>query len=495
LSRRKAALATFAGSGSTTLIAALQSILLLPIYLQKVGTESYGIWLATGEILLWMVAFDCGIPNLMIQRIGASHAKGKTQDIGRHFATCVAMLASTAAVLGSLVWGLSPLVVQMFSQGRGIDPNVVSALKLAAIATALVLLNYSFQGLGRALQQTFWQNIASVISTLVGFVATYLLLIKGWGLQSIAIGLIVRSGGSLLGNVLAYLMLDGFKEARYKVVPSAPIAREYLRETPLLLTSGIAYALMNNSQIAIANLVLGPTAAVFLSVARRLADLVKAALDMVSYATEGGFAHLFASGDKPRIARVLREIDERFHLVAIVLLTGLLATNGAFVTIWTKGQFEPGSILTAFIATRTFMTAWSYLGISRLRAAGAFRTSSVLLLADCTCRIVLMFVGANLFGIVGICMGACLPPIGIGLLARRKLNRELGPVPQFNPNVAAACLGLAIASAAIGVIAKPTTWTTVISLGIVVSATSAAILILANRKTNVAISEPLQRAA
>lgn len=494
-SRRKAALATFVGSGSATLIAALQSILLLPLYLRTVGTETYGIWLATGELLLWMVAFDCGVPNLMIQKIGVAHAQGKSKDIGRQFASCLTILGIVSLALTVLLWFLSPVLVNIFAQQVALTSDLVGPLRIAAVATGLTLVNYGFQGLARGLQQTMFPNVAAVISTAAGFVVTYMLLIQGYGLQSIAIGLLVRSVGSLLGGVLALLFLSGFESARQGFRPNRQTMKEYVRETPLLMTSGIAYALMTNSQIAIANLVLGPAAAVLLSTTRRLADLIKTLLDMASYSTEGGLAHLFGTGDRPKIGKVLREIDERFFLLSFSMLAGYVVVNASFVEFWTKGQFQALPILSVFLAVRAFTITWGYMGVARLRASGAFRLSSALILGDCCCRILAMFLAASLWGVIGIAIASALPSIGFGIFARARLEAVWGALPKFNVRLAAASVVVACLAIGAAFFIHTSGWVWVISLGTAVVLGSAATLYLASRRVETSEPMPLRRAA
>lgn len=494
-SRRKAALATFVGSGSATLIAALQSILLLPLYLRTVGTETYGIWLATGELLLWMVAFDCGVPNLMIQKIGVAHAQGRTKDIGRQFASCLVLLLLVAVALTALLWLLCPIVVSVFSRQVVLTSDLVGPLRIAAIATGLTLVNYGFQGLARGLQQTLYPNVAAVVSTIAGFVATYALLMAGHGLSAISIGLLTRSVGSLAGGVAALLFLEGFKPARQGLKPCRQTIREYLWETPLLLTSGIAYALMTNSQIAIANFILGPAVAVLLSTTRRLADLIKTVLDMASYSTEGGLAHLFGIGDRPKIGRVLREIDERFFLLSFSMLAGYVVANGAFVDLWTKGQFHPFPLLTLFLAVRAFTITWGYMGVARLRASGAFRLSSAIILGDCCCRILAMFVAASYWGLMGLAAASALPSIGFGIFARARLEAAWGALPKFNQRLAFTATVIASLAIVGGVYLRTTAWLGVISLGLTVVAGSATVLYLASRRTTSSEPIPLRRAA
>ena len=75
-SRRKATITTLIGGTAGTLIVTVQAAVLIPLYINHIGPRLYGAWLASGDFLVWMQAFDLGLPNLMIQRIAMAYGKG-----------------------------------------------------------------------------------------------------------------------------------------------------------------------------------------------------------------------------------------------------------------------------------------------------------------------------------------------------------------------------------------------------------------------------------
>ena len=467
VSRRKAAIGTFVGSGGNSLIAAIQSIALLPMYLGAAGVESYGLWLATGEILLWLVAFDCGIPTVMIQRISAALADRRESEIGQMFASALAILAIVATVLGVGAAVSASYIVQSLA-GRP-HPELVLSLQIAAGATALVIIGYGFQGLARALQRTWALNICSMASTLLGFVVTYILLKSGFGLPSIACGLAVRSSGSVLAGIVLWAFAPGFAMARAGFRPCKRYVSDYAREMPALLTSGIAYALMNNSQVFIANLFLGPKVAVLISVSRKLAEFAKSILDMSTYATEAGLGHLFATKAVDRTRHVLKELEDRFLALTGIMMGGYLAINATFVPLWTAGAFQPSIALTAAIAIGTSSAAWCYAGISRLRANGRFRTASGLLLADCAARVALINLGAGIGNEFWLVCGSILPPIICGTIARRKLSAISGQVAFESHSFLAFSAAWFVLGGTVSALASPHTWWSIALVGLAVA--------------------------
>lgn len=434
-SRSKAVLGTFAGSSLSTIIAGLQSILLLPLYIGSAGTVNFGIWLATGELLLWLVAFDCGLPNMMVQRVSAADARGENRIAGGYFASGMVMLTAIAGLLSTTAWIIAPWAVSVLSPSKIAIPEVVYPLRMAAISIGVVIINYGFQGLSRALQRTAIVSASSVLSTIGGFVVTLILLEQGYGLTSIAGGLLVRSTGSLLGGLI-FLFTDSRCRALLpELRPSKASIHELLVEAPLQLASGLAYALMNNSQIALAAYLIRPEAAVILGVTRKVAEFIKALLDMVGYSTEGAFAHLFAEGDAEKIQFNLRRLDFTLVGMAVAMLTAYVVANPGFVHVWMGGRYETGPIVTALIALGTLASAWSYVGVSRIRATGAFRTSATILLADCCARLALMACGANIAGIEGLLAGAILPPVISGCLSRLILRSRFNLPTTTRPTI------------------------------------------------------------
>ncbi len=482
-SRRRAAIATFSGAVACTAIAALQSIVLLPSYLHWIGPQQYGMWLATGELLLWLVAFDCGIPNQMIQRIGQAHAKGFRPQVAQQFASGMALLLSLSILVFVVASGLTIFLAPEFLR---------MSLVLASAATSLVIINYGFQGLGRAIQQTAAINGIAIAATVAGFVTTFFMLQGGQGLISIATGLLVRSGGGTVGSIVVFCFHSQFDVARrgLKVLPDD--LKELLRESPTMLVSGVAYALMNHSQIMIATVTLGPVAAVSLSVTRKVVEFAKAVLDTISYASEGGFAHLIAEGNVDSLRKAIIDVDHRFWACASLLLGGYIALNPSFVPLWTRGQYHGDLALTMILAFGMGASAWSYLGIARLRASGEFRTASRFLIADCFARVALMALGTVLAGLYGLAIGAALPPILLGIIVRRRLSI---PIPRTDQ---VAILSAAIPAA--GAILTSLTvraedWATFIGIWIAFSISTLALLAVMSRKSNVELGKSFLRRA
>lgn len=424
-SRSGAVLSTFLGSSFATLIAAVQAILLMPLMLDSVGSRVYGGWLATGELLAWMLAFDFGIPNLLIQRIGAAHSKDDLPLAGRLFATGFAGLAMLAGVmvlfLLPLAWAAPQWVGMSPQEARIMTP----CLLVSAIATVLTVVNYAFHGLARALQNTTLMNGFNVGGTLLGFVATWVLLSMGYGLWSIAWGLVLRSSVGLLGGGF-FLAFGTPREFRAHVRVDRALVPEFAKLSPPMFVSGIAYALMTNSQVFLAACLLGPEVAVIFGITRKAADLCRSLLDVVGYASYGGFAHLAAAGDPVRTRRVFGEVQSAYLAMGCALLGAYAWSNPSLVSVWVGADRFGGPWLTAMMAISTLTAGWAYLTISLYRGLGHLLESSKVLLIECAVRIPVMAVLAIAIGPLGLAIGAIVTALASGRWTIRQVDTELG---------------------------------------------------------------------
>ncbi len=455
MSRRKAALATFTGSSLCTLIAAAQAILLLPMCIQAVGDKAYGSWLATGELLLCLCAFDLGLPNLLIQRAGSAHAKKDEKTVGEYFATGLAVLGAVALILGAAVFFSAPLIAHTFTKGHVQDANALAfSLRIAGFATMLTILNYAFQGLSRAIQSTALVNFAAVVGTSVGFILTYVLLKEGYGLDALAYGLLARSSISLLGSVGFLLFAKAAAPARRTMRWNRDVWRDYAKHSPALFASGLSYALMTNSQMTIAVLILKPEIAVIYSVTRRAAEFGKAFLDMIGYASVGGYAHLVASGDEARTKSVYRELNATYFAAAVAVMSAFIAGNASFVHVWMGDAYYGGLVITLLIAGRVIVTGWSYLEWSLLRAAGQIKLASGAMIVECISRLVLMVGLTYWLGVYGMPLSGVITGLLSGIWARSRQSSKFEGLLQLKtlaariaPLLAAVAIALLIPSA------------------------------------------------
>ena len=66
-----------------TVIAIINGILIVPLYLHYININLYGGWLATGNIMMWLSIADPGVGDVLLQKIGNALGKDDQSEIVR----------------------------------------------------------------------------------------------------------------------------------------------------------------------------------------------------------------------------------------------------------------------------------------------------------------------------------------------------------------------------------------------------------------------------
>jgi O-antigen/teichoic acid export membrane protein len=422
--RRAATVATLVGTASNTLVISIQALVLIPLYLNAIGPRLYGAWLGSGDILVWMQAFDFGLPNLMIQRIGAAHGRGDSQAVGEHFGTGLFTLTLLGVTVAVLAYFLSfPLPGWMGI--RGSDAVLLrQCFRVGSIATAFIIASNSVVGLARGIQDTSLVNASVVLGSLAGFGVSATLILTGWGLWAIVLGLVTRATVVLTGS--AIFTVATVKHGQISSIRiGSSILREYLTISPITGLAGVSYTLMNQSASAIAAIFVRPELATIYTITRRASDVVRSLIDTIGVASYGSFAHLATSDQRQRTREVYAQIHSIRLSVAVVLAAAYISINGSLVSVWVGSEQYGGHILTILLGVQIIVVGAAYLANYLYRATGWIVRGSIALIVEALLRVPLMVGQLLLFGIAGLPLAAISTSAVAGLLANRWISSTM----------------------------------------------------------------------
>jgi O-antigen/teichoic acid export membrane protein len=406
-------------------VVAAQSLVLAPLFLHYLGPRLYGAWLATGEVLVWIQSFDLGLPNLLIQRIGAAHARDDRRTVAEYLAAGLLALLVVGAVLAAIALAAAPYLGAWFHLQGGEARLLTACFAVAAIATVLIVPSNAVVGFARGVQDTGVVSGVYTLSVLTSFGVTLTLLLQGWGLWAAAMGVVARVACTVVGTgwFLARHLRSGL--ASHFHVRRAPLA-EILRISPVTAAGGLAYVGMTYSEMALVGVFAGPELVTVYGLTRRAIDLGRAIVDMIGAAAYGGFAHLSASDDRHRALDIHAQISALRWLLAIATAAAYLAVNTSLVGVWVGPAQFGGVALTAAFALQMIVGGQAYLLNYLYRATGPVAHGSMALLVEAIVRVPLMLALFWTVGLVGIPMAAVGTGAAAAVLAHRWTSRRLG---------------------------------------------------------------------
>ncbi len=431
--RRRSALGILTSSAVATFIVSIQALILMPLYLRFVGPKMFGAWLASGDLFFYLNALEFGIPNLMIQRIGASLARHDLPAVGRWTASGLAILGGGATILFVLCFALAHRLPGWFNVVGDDAVILTRCFLLGGAAAALTLLNQAFVALARGLQDTQYQNASAVVSSLFGFGAALGSVLHGAGLYSIPVSLGVRALCSAAFSV-AFWFRKVPAAVRTNFVPDRTTLKTLLQLSPLTALGSLCYTASTQSENLLVGLIAGTDAAIVLSLTRRGAEVLKNLIDMIAHASFGAFSHLVVSPQRQKSAAVFDELIGLRLGVAVMGAAGYMALNETFVRIWVGSSYYGGWTVTALIALNLIFSGQSYLVNTLYRATGHITSGSLLLVAEALFRLPLAAAGTSLFGLVGLQAAAVVTALGSltagSLLCRRVWRKMTAETPK-----------------------------------------------------------------
>lgn len=428
-----------------------------------------------------MQTFDLGLPNLMIQRIGAAHGRGDSKSVAEYFATGMATMAIVALVIGLAAFALS-FLLPGWMRLVGDEAHLLHlCFIVGTAASTLNIFNNVIVGFARGIQNTAFINVVAIISGLVGFAVSLGLILTGWGLWSMALGLVARAGVSLIGSgIFLTMTLRGNLIRSFRV--RGPVLREFLLISPATALGGIGYAVMNQSELALVAIFLRPELAAVLNLTRKALEVARGLVDTIAFATYGGFAHLATSNQRHRLLHVHAEINSLRLTLAVALASAYMVVNASLVSVWVGSSQYGGALLTTLIAMQFIVVGNSFLLNYLYRAAGPVTRGSLALAAESIMRVPLMIGLLLWLGLPGIPIAGIITGSLFAVLAYRWTIQKVASFAEPRPMTSrwvwvtrAALLGLGILGC---VFVRRDTWAFVITAGSAVAISGLVVLVL-----------------
>lgn len=427
-SRSRAAAATFGANAVNALIVGIQAIVLVPLYLHATGPRLYGAWLASGEVLVWMQAMDLGIPNLMIQRIASAYGRNERSRAADWSATGIFVVAIISVLIGG-AGVLIALALPGLVDAAPADRALLSgSFAVGTLATCGTLLANGIVGMARAIQDTYFLSAALVVSALAGLITSLVLILNGWGLWAIPLGLVARAAVGLgAALIFAVYVWRVHFAVPFRIVPG--ILKELLTTSPVTALGGISYTVMSQSEIVLVATLVGPELAVVYALTRRAADLGRSFVDMIGFATYGGVAHLMSSADAETVRRIYGRILALHLACAFAVGAAFLAVDRSLLNVWVGPSFAGSLGLIFLMAIQSIVLGHSYLLNLQYRAVGRVVEGSLALVIEALVRVPLLATMLLLVGLPGLPIASTATAFASAVIVRRRTVRQLGGQP------------------------------------------------------------------
>ncbi len=315
---RRIALTALASAASKA-ITITTSFITVPLTLNYLGTERYGLWMTISSVIAMMVFADFGIGNGLMNAIAEAHGKDDKDAIKTHVTNAMVILGIIAgvilvaffAVYSFVQWGTffnvkTPLAI------RESGPALAVFMVCFAVGVPAGIVQRVQMGLQQGFASSLWQAGGSILGLLLTLLVIYL---KG-GLPWLVLAL----GGApvimLFLNGLVFFVLQRREFAPDLLQISKPGMKRILHGGMLFFVLQIGVSVAYASDNIIIAKMLGPNSVAQYSVVSKLFEGVLMVIGLAFASLWPAYGEAKARGDRLWIKKTLA----RSMLTTLLLL-------------------------------------------------------------------------------------------------------------------------------------------------------------------------------
>lgn len=389
--------------------AILASFLAVPIMLQYLGIERYGVWSTLLTILSWIVFFDLGIGNGLRNGVATALAENKLDDAANISASGYTIIG----VISAILWIITFVSIKYVNWQVVFNSSAIPEMELrlaVQIAAFFVVLN-------------LWVGL---VSALIGSVQKTAVIALQQMLVTIFVLLLVLLLIRIVQPALTYMAFGyGFAVFIVNITLSVWFFRVYPFLRPRLyinkkasiplLSLGLRFLVLQitvlviftTDKILITHL-LGPEHVAKYDVVYKLFSVVTVAYGIISAPLWSAYTDAFSRNDMAWIKSMLAKQLYIFAGGALVVVCLGLLTRPVLV-LWLGDDLGVTGILIVSMAALTLITVWNNIFAIFVNGIGKLKVQVITAVIGAVINIPLsiFFVSYVGLGVSGVVMATC----------------------------------------------------------------------------------------
>lgn len=388
----------------------------IPIILEKLGLERFGLltwaWLIVGYFSL----FDFGLGRALTKIIAEYEGAGRRDDVPQVFWTSMALMLSLGILGATLFWLLAPTLTEILSVTSDHSGEAVEIFRLLAISLPIVIILAGLRGVLEAYHRFRLINQIKIPLGAATYILPVVILWLNDSLVAVVIGLIAVRVFLLL--IYAWIIWNTVPVLQIVVLGDAKITRRLLSFGGWMTISNLVGPLMIYMGSFAIGAVLTVSAVAFYTVPHEVATKLWVFPTAIIVSLFPLLSQKLAR-EKEAAKKIFFE-SVRFSFFALfALILFLVCFSGELLTIWLGAEFGEKSTLTLqLLLIGIFLNSMAMFPYALLQSAGYPRYTAFLHLLELPLYGALLIFFLTEYGIVGAALAWLVRAIlDTGLLA------------------------------------------------------------------------------
>lgn len=186
-------------SGSVLALTNILALLItLPIYLNFLGAELYGLWIALSVIIAISQIGDLGITSAITKFVAGSYAKNDKTKITAYVSTATVFLAVPSIVILFASYFLKTGIIKLLDINQLYIEDSIILIPLTGVLSIITLYNSLLLGILMGLQKVSFANYTSLIAKIIQIVVSIVFIFLEFGIWSLFYGISIAYLFSLI---------------------------------------------------------------------------------------------------------------------------------------------------------------------------------------------------------------------------------------------------------------------------------------------------------
>lgn len=415
---RRAALTTLVSVGARG-ISILTSLITVPLTLNYLGVERYGVWVTVSSMITMLGLADLGIGNGLLNAIAGASGRDDQAESARVVSSGFIALALIAAGIVSFFLVLYPVipwarVLNLQSAQATAEAGPVVAVLVITFVCGMPLSIVS--KVRRAYQEGFIDSLWGIAGSISGLLAVLVAVRMQAGLPALALSM---AGAPLLcvaaNGVWLFYREYPWLRPRWTNA-SAGVARGLLSVGGYFFILQVAGAVAYQSDSIVLAQVMGPQYVAQYAVPMKIFMLVPSILGVAFISLWPAYTEALARGDHSWVWRTfLRSVKIAF-VVSLPVSGILVIVAGPLLMAWVGPAIHPGRSLLLAAGTWAVVNAVSVAISMYFNGIGVLRFQAIVSVLMMFANVILSIALTNRLGVSGVLWGSVVAQVVFILL-------------------------------------------------------------------------------
>lgn len=417
------------------LLAMIASFLTIPLMINYLGHEKFGIWATMLAVISWIMFFDLGVGNGLRNKVAEALAKGKKDEATDLITSGYKLIGLFALFIWLLFIGVSFITPWQSIFNTVLIPEVTLRLTVQ-IAATFIFLNFWLGLIGAILGAVQKQSLVVMgqcISNISALIFVYLLTkTTEASLPSLAF----VYGVSLVGaNIfLSYLFYKQFPELKPTKILDNKSWTELLSISSQFFIIQLTMLLIFTTDKILITQIFGPAYVTQYEVIFKLFSVITSVHILIAAPVWAACTEAYAKGDFLWIKNMLHK-QELIFCIVILAVVVLCFTAKFIVSIWIGPEMKVEMPLVFAMGLFVLISNWSNLLAMFINATGKIgpQLYSTIVAMLTNIPLAILFTKILGLGLQGVVLATCVSlsmvavvlPIQINKIIRDGLNLEV----------------------------------------------------------------------